>query len=124
MTSLIRSSSVPSEPEDVNPEPEAPVEPNFGCEEDPLDSSDDGEPDDVLATLASVMPAGYTVAAPPQEAQLEYKGSRGEELKGRQVIVTGKRWAGASERSPRSPPTAVARSRSAYPASLSRQTAH
>ena len=72
------------EPDDVNPQ----LEEDDGREvvEEPLDSEDDGEDDDLLVKLQAVMLDGFKVASAPSAAQLEFKSSHAQELVGRCIL--------------------------------------
>ena len=54
--------------------------------EEPLDSEDDGEDDDVLVKLQAVLPDGFKVASAPSAAQLEFKSTHAQELIGRRIL--------------------------------------
>ena len=65
--SLIR---LRKEPEDINPPLEEEDKPGV---EEPLDSEDDSDEEDAVASLGSAIPAGYVVGPPPSEVQLEFR---------------------------------------------------
>ena len=72
------------EPEDVNPQ----LEEDDGREvvEEPLDSEDDGDDDDLLVTLQAVMPDKFKVGSAPPAEQLVFKSAQGQQLVGRTIL--------------------------------------
>ena len=72
------------EPEDVNPQ----LEEDDGREvvEEPLDSEDGGDDDDLLVTLQAVMPDKFKVGSAPPAEQLVFKSAQGQQLVGRTIL--------------------------------------